>query len=76
MVGLIGLVFYVLGVFGDVVYMCILLFVVLIVVLVFDFMDDDFSWFRIGVLIGIILVLGLYFYLMYKKNKKEMMEFD
>ncbi|CAH8392542.1 unnamed protein product [Eruca vesicaria subsp. sativa] len=75
-VGLIGLVLYVSGVFGDVVHMCTSPLVALIVVSAFDFMDDDFSWPRIGALIGTTLALGSYFYSMHKKNKKEIMELD
>ncbi|CAN8244831.1 unnamed protein product [Cochlearia groenlandica] len=73
-VGLMGLVLYVSGVFGDVVHMCASPLVALVVVLAFDFMDDEFSWPRIGALIGTTLALGSYFYSMHKKNKNEMVE--
>ncbi|KAL1196655.1 putative purine permease 18 [Cardamine amara subsp. amara] len=75
-VGLIGLVLYVSGVFGDVVHMCSSPLVALIVVLAFDFMDDDFSWPRIGTLIGTVLALGSYFYTLHKRNKKKMVELN
>ncbi|CAE5960508.1 unnamed protein product [Arabidopsis arenosa] len=73
-VGLIGLVLYVSGVFGDVVHMCTSPLVALFVVLAFDFMDDEFSWPRIGALIGTSLALGSYFYSLHKRNKKKMVE--
>ncbi|KFK40927.1 hypothetical protein AALP_AA2G061300 [Arabis alpina] len=75
-VGLIGLVLYVSGVFADVVHMCTSPLVALFVVLAFDFMDDEFTWFRIGALIGTALALGSYFYSLHKKNKKEMVELN
>lgn len=75
-VGLIGLVLYVSGVFGDVVHMCTSPLVALFVVMAFDFMDDEFSWPRIGALIGTALALGSYFYSLHKKNKKEMVELN
>ncbi|CAH8256574.1 unnamed protein product [Arabidopsis lyrata] len=73
-VGLIGLVLYVSGVFGDVVHMCTSPLVALFVVLAFDFMDDEFSWPRIGTLIATVLALGSYFYTLHKRNKKKMVE--
>ncbi|CAL9238404.1 unnamed protein product [Arabidopsis halleri] len=73
-VGLIGLVLYVSGVFGDVVHMCTSPLVALFVVLAFDFMDDEFSWPRIGTLIATPLALGSYFYTLHKRNKKKMVE--
>ncbi|CAE5960510.1 unnamed protein product [Arabidopsis arenosa] len=73
-VGLIGLVLYVSGVFGDVVHMCTSPLVALFVVLAFDFMDDEFSWPRIGTLIATIVALGSYFYTLHKRNKKKMVE--
>ncbi|ESQ29641.1 hypothetical protein EUTSA_v10023510mg [Eutrema salsugineum] len=75
-VGLIGLVLYVSGVFGDVVHMCTSPLVALVVVSAFNFMDDDFSWLRIGALIGTGLALGSYFYSLHKKNKKERNELN
>ncbi|CAH8377517.1 unnamed protein product [Eruca vesicaria subsp. sativa] len=73
-VGLMGLVLYVSGVFGDVVHMCASPLVALVVVWVFDFMDDEFSWPRVGTLIGAVFALGCYLYSLHKKNKKEMVE--
>uniref|UniRef100_A0A1J3D7D5 Probable purine permease n=1 Tax=Noccaea caerulescens TaxID=107243 RepID=A0A1J3D7D5_NOCCA len=75
-IGLIGLVLYVSGVFSDVVHMCASPLVALVVVLAFDFMDDEFSWPRIGTLIATTVALGAYFYSMHKKNKKAMMELN
>ncbi|AAG50664.1 hypothetical protein [Arabidopsis thaliana] len=75
-VGMIGLVHYVSGLFGDVVHMCASPFVALFVVLAFDFMDDVFSWPRIGALIGTVLALGSYFYTLHKRNKKKMAELN
>ncbi|EOA35271.1 hypothetical protein CARUB_v10020437mg [Capsella rubella] len=75
-VGLIGLVLYVSGVFGDVVHMCTSPLVALFVVLAFDFLDDDFSWNRIGTLIAIVVALGSYFYTLHKRNKKKMVELN
>ncbi|XP_010470305.1 PREDICTED: probable purine permease 18 [Camelina sativa] len=73
-VGLIGLVLYVSGVFGDVVHMCTSPLVALFVVLAFDFMDDEFSWPRIGTLIATVVALGSYFYTLHKRNKAKMVE--
>jgi len=73
-VGLMGLVLYVSGVFGDVVHMCTSPLVALFVVLAFDFMDDEFSWPRIGTLIATVVALGSYFYTLHKRNKKKMVE--
>ncbi|XP_006302356.2 probable purine permease 23 [Capsella rubella] len=75
-VGLVGLVFYVSGVFSNIVHMCASPLMALIVVLAFDFMDDEFSWHRIGALIGIVFALGFYFYTLQRKNKKKMVELN
>ncbi|CAA0300819.1 unnamed protein product [Arabidopsis thaliana] len=75
-VGLIGLVLYVSSVFSNIVHMCASPLVAFIVVLAFDFIDDDFSWPRIGALIGSVLALGSFFYTLHKRNKKKMVEFN
>ncbi|KAL1196656.1 putative purine permease 23 [Cardamine amara subsp. amara] len=75
-VGIIGLVLYVSGVFGDVVHMCATPLMALVVVLAFDFMDDEFSWPRIGALLGTVLALGSYFYTLHKRNNKKMVELN
>ncbi|AEE33481.1 Nucleotide-sugar transporter family protein [Arabidopsis thaliana] len=75
-VGLIGLVLYVSSVFSNIVHMCASPLMAFIVVLAFDFIDDDFSWPRIGALIGSVLALGSYFYTLHKRNKKKMVEFN
>ncbi|KAJ0231548.1 purine permease 18 [Hirschfeldia incana] len=71
-VGLIGSVFYVSGVFGDVVHMCASPLVALVVVLAFDFKGDEFSWPGIAALVGTALALGSYFCSAHKKNKEVM----
>ncbi|CAA7022746.1 unnamed protein product [Microthlaspi erraticum] len=69
-VGLLGLVLLVSGVFADVVHMCASPVVALLVVLAFDFADDEFGWLRRGALLGAVLALASYFYSLHKTKKK------
>ncbi|KAL1214220.1 putative purine permease 16 [Cardamine amara subsp. amara] len=73
-VGLLGLVLLVSGVFADVVHRCASPVVALLVVLAFDFMDDDFGWQRRGALIGAVLALASYFYYLHKTKEEETAE--
>ncbi|KAL0694528.1 hypothetical protein Bca4012_061708 [Brassica carinata] len=75
-VGLLGLVLLVSGLFADVVHMCASPVVALLVVLAFDFKDDDFGWQRRGALVGAVLALASYFYYLHKSKKKEMAELN
>ncbi|ESQ35878.1 hypothetical protein EUTSA_v10009498mg [Eutrema salsugineum] len=75
-VGLLGLVLLVSGLFADVVHMCASPFVSLLVVLAFDFTDDDYGWQRRGALLGAVLALASYFYYLHKTKKKEMAELN
>lgn len=75
-VGLLGLVLLVSGLFADVVHMCASPVVALLVVLAFDFMDDDFGWQRRGALLGAVLALASYFYSLHKTKKKEIAELN
>lgn len=75
-VGLLGLVLLVSGLFADVVHMCASPVVALLVVLAFDFMDDDFGWQRRGALLGAVLALASYFYYLHKTKKKEIAELN
>ncbi|KAF2549390.1 hypothetical protein F2Q70_00019672 [Brassica cretica] len=75
-VGLLGLVLSVSGLFADVVHMCASPVVALLVVLAFDFKDDDFGWQRRGALLGSVLALACYFYYLHKTKKKEMAELN
>ncbi|KAJ4915334.1 putative purine permease 16 [Raphanus sativus] len=75
-VGLLGLVLLVSGLFADVVHMCASPVVALLVVLAFDFEDDEFGWQRRGALVGAVLALACYFYYLHKTKKKEMAELN
>ncbi|CAN7098027.1 unnamed protein product [Brassica rapa subsp. narinosa] len=76
-VGVLGLVLLVSGLFADVVHMCASPVVSLLVVLAFDFKDDDgFGWQRRGALLGSVLALACYFYYLHKTKKKEMAELN
>ncbi|KAJ0250643.1 purine permease 16 [Hirschfeldia incana] len=75
-VGLLGLVLLVSGLFADVVHMCASPVVSLLVVLAFDFVDDEFGWHRRGALLGSVLALASYFYSLYKTKKKEVKELN
>ncbi|CAH8311250.1 unnamed protein product [Eruca vesicaria subsp. sativa] len=75
-VGLLGLVLLVSGLFADVVHMCTSPVVALLVVLAFDFKDDDYGWQRRGALLGAVLALACYFYYLHKTKKKEMTELN
>jgi hypothetical protein len=50
--------------------------VALLVVLAFDFMDDEFGWQRRGALLGAVLALASYFYSLHTKKKKEIAELN
>ncbi|AAB60739.1 F21M12.25 gene product [Arabidopsis thaliana] len=75
-VGLLGLVLLVSGLFADVVHMGASPVVALLVVLAFDFMDDEFGWQRRGALLGAVLALASYFYSLHTKKKKEIAELN
>ncbi|CAN6902529.1 unnamed protein product [Brassica oleracea] len=75
-VGLLGLVLLVSGVFADVVHMCASPVVALLVVLAFDFKDDEFGWQRRGALLGSVLALASYSYSLYKTKKKDVEELN
>ncbi|XP_010511366.1 PREDICTED: probable purine permease 22 [Camelina sativa] len=75
-VGLIGLVLYVSGVFGNIVHMCASPLMALVVVLAFNFLEDEFSWPRIGALIGTVLALGFYFHTLHYRNKEKIVELN
>ncbi|KAJ0237644.1 purine permease 16 [Hirschfeldia incana] len=73
-VGMLGLVLLVSGLFADVVHMCASPVVALLVVLAFDFKDDEFGWQRRGALLGAVLALACYFYYLHKTKRKEIAE--
>ncbi|XP_010544101.1 PREDICTED: probable purine permease 22 isoform X2 [Tarenaya hassleriana] len=75
-VGLTGLVFYVSGLFADVVHMCVSPVLALLVVYAFRFMDDDFGWPRRGALIGAVLAFASYVYFLRKTKKTEIAELN